>query len=131
MEAAAFAKVTQGRIAQVASKYGGWKAFLKLLASLLKDIYRSTNNSPENNTPLDEEQEFIAKTYLPLVAVEDPPDAVEALLFTVESYGWRVFEAIIAIVDPITKGRLLGMVVSGLPETLRKEFRTAVISAGS
>lgn len=129
-EVAKFAKVTQGRIAQVASKYGGWKAFLKLLASLYRSINRGTNNPPKNNLPLDEEQEFIARTYLPLVAVEDPPDAVEALLFTVKSYGWQVFEAILATLDFITKGRLLGAMMSGLPDVLRKEFRAAVIAAG-
>ena len=130
VEAAKLAKVTQGRIAQVASKYGGWKAFLKLLASLLKGINTTTNNSPENNSHLDEDQQFLAQTYLPLVAVEDPPDAVQALLITVQSYGWRVFEAILSVMDSETKGRLLAAMMAGLPDALRKEFRAAVAAAG-
>ncbi len=133
-EAAKFAQVTQGRIAQVASKYGGWKAFLKLLASLLESIYTTTNNSPENNSPLDEDQEYLARTYLPLVAVEDPPDTVEALLVTVQSHGWRVFEAILQAADPETKSelvsRLLGMVLSGLPDILKQGIRAAAIADG-
>jgi rhodanese-related sulfurtransferase len=130
VEAAKFAQVTQGRIAQVASKYGGWKVFLKLLASLLESIYRTTNNSPEDKPTLDEEQEFIARTYLPLTAVEDPPDMVEALLVTVQSHGWRMFEAILEAVDPVTKGRLLAKMMAGLPDALRKEFRATVVVAG-
>lgn len=130
VEAAKFASVTQSRIAQVASKYGGWKAFLKLLASLLKGINTTTNNSPENNTHLDDDQQFLAQTYLPLVAVEDPPDAVQALLITVQSYGWRVFEAILSAIDSETKGRLLAAMMAGLPDALRKEFRAAVAAAG-
>jgi hypothetical protein len=130
VEAAKLAKVTQGRIAQVASKYGGWKVFLKLLASLLKGINTTTNNSLENNPHLDEDQQFLAQTYLPLVAVEDPPDAVQALLITVQSYGWRVFEAILSAMDSETKGRLLAAMMAGLPDVLRKEFRAAVAAAG-
>jgi hypothetical protein len=48
--------VTQGRISQIAAKYGGWKAYKQLLAA----IFYSTVKPDNDSEPLDESQEFIA-----------------------------------------------------------------------
>jgi predicted XRE-type DNA-binding protein len=117
--AATVAGVTQGRISQIAAKYGGWKAYKKILAVLYNSIYRPANNSD----PLDSEQEFIANTYLPLAADESPPDAVQAVVDCIQVYGWRVFQAILAATSIETRGRLLAVLVSGLPQGLQEEFR--------
>jgi len=117
--AATIAGVSQGRISQVAAKYGGWKAYKKLLAVVFNSIYRSANNSD----PLDEEQEFIANTYLPLAADESPPDAVQAVVDCIQVYGWRVFQVILTATSIETRGRLLAALVSGLPLGLQEEFR--------
>lgn len=122
VDAATKACVTQGRISQVAAKYGGWKAYKKLLAVVFNSIYRGANNSD----PIDEEQEFIAKTYLPLAADESPPDAVQAVIDCLQVYGWRVFQAILAATSIETRGRLLAALVSGLPQGLQEEFRGLV-----
>lgn len=113
------ANVTQGRISQIASEMGGWRVLKKLLASLLDSLYRTANNFE----PLDEEQKFLAKTYLPLVAEEDPSDVIPALVITVQDYGWKVFEAILAATSLKTRGRLLAVVISGLPPGLHQEFK--------
>ena len=55
VDAADKAGVTQGRISQIAAKYGGWKAYKKILAVVFNSIYRPANNSE----PLDSEQEFM------------------------------------------------------------------------
>jgi hypothetical protein len=119
VDAASNAGVSQGRISQIAAKYGGWKAYKKLLALLFNSIYRVANNSD----PLDEEQEFIAQTYLPLATSESPPDAVQAVVDCIQVYGWRVFQGILTATSIETRGRLLAALVSGLPEGLLEEFR--------
>jgi hypothetical protein len=127
VETAATAGVTQGRISQIAAKYGGWKAYKKLLAVVFNSIYRPANNSE----PLDSEQEFIAKTYLPLVTSESPPDAVQAVVDCIQGYGWRVFQAILTATDIETRGRLLAALVSGLPQGLREEFRAIALASSA
>ena len=119
VDAAATAGVTQGRISQIAAKFGGWKAYKKLLAVVFNSIYRGANNSD----PLDEEQEFIANTYLPLATAESPPDAVQAVVDCIQVYGWQVFQAILTATSIETRGRLLAALVSGLPQGLQQEFR--------
>ena len=123
--AATVAGVTQGRISQIAAKYGGWKAYKKLLAVLFNSIYRGANNSD----PLDSEQEFIAKTYLPLATAESPPDAVQAVVDCIQAFGWRVFQAILTATSIETRGRLLAALVSGLPQGLLEVFRGVVLGA--
>ena len=114
--------VSQGRISQVAAKYGGWIAFKKLLVALFNSLYRTANNFE----PLGEEHEFIASTYLPLVAEEDPPDAIEAMIATVRAYGWRVFEAILAATPIKTRAQLVAVLLNGLPTELQEELRVLV-----
>jgi hypothetical protein len=126
VDAAFKAGVTQGRISQIAAKYGGWKAYKKILAVVFNSIYRGANSSET----LDEEQEFIAKTYLPLAADESPPDAIQAVVDCIQVYGWRVFQAIIAATSLETRGRLLAALVSGLPQGLLEEFRGVVGAIG-
>ncbi len=117
--AATAAGVSQGRISQIAAKYGGWRAYKKLLAVLFNCTLTTANNSE----PLDETQEFIANTYLPLTAESSPPDAIEGMLGTIEAYGWRGFQAILAATEIETRGRLLAALLSGLPQDLQSQFR--------
>jgi hypothetical protein len=125
--AATEACVSQSRISQIAAKYGGWKAYKKLLAVVSNSIYKPANNSE----PLDSEQEFIANTYLPLATSESPPDAVQAVVDCIQVYGWRVFQAIITATSIETRGRLLAALVSGLPQGLQEEFRDVAGLAGA
>jgi hypothetical protein len=111
---ASIAGLTQGRISQVAAQYGGWAAYKKLLALLLESPYRGTNNF----APLDAEQEWVASSYLPLAAEESPPEAIKVMLLTIGVYGWRGFQAILAATSAATRGRLLAVLISGLPPDL-------------
>ena len=99
-----------------------WK---QLLAVLLNCTYTGTNNSE----PLDEAQEFVANTYLPLTAAESPPDAIEAIFTTLQAYGWRGFQAILAATEIETRGRLLAALLSGLPQELQSKFRALAVEA--
>jgi len=117
--AAKAAEVTQGRISQIAAKLGGWQAFRRLLAFLLDSPNRGANISGQ----LDTEQLFMADTYLPLAAEESPPDAISAMVDCFQVYGWHVFKTILAATPVKTRGQLLAVLISGLPETLRDEFR--------
>ena len=117
--------LTQGRISQVAAKFGGWVEYKKLLAVLLESLYTTANNF----CPLNEEQLFIAENYFPLVAEEDPPDAVGAMLTTGKAYGWKIFESILAVTSPQTRGKLVAALISGLPPDRRDELRSLLESA--
>jgi len=118
--AARVAGVSQGRISQIAAKFGGWGGYLKILALLLVTTNRGANNSDS----LDEEQHFIASEYLPLAAEEPPPDAIGAMVDCLQVYGWRVFETILAATPVKTRGQLLATLISGLPEPLLQEFKS-------
>ncbi len=117
--AAQAAGVTQGRISQIAAKLGGWQVFRQLLAVLLDSRNRTANISGQ----LDDEQLFMADTYLPLAAEESPPDAIGAMADCFQVYGWHVFKTILAATPVKTRGQLLAVLISLMPETLRDEFR--------
>lgn len=111
--------LTHGRISQIAAKYGGWMAYKKLLACLLESPYSGANNL----STLDSEQQFLAETYLPLAAEDDPLAAVEAVFIALKAYGAKVFESILAATSPETRSRLLAALICGLPPELIGEFR--------
>ena len=50
-------------------------------------------------------------------------------LDSTQVYGWRVFQAILTATEIETRGRLLAVLVSGLPQGLLEEFRGVVEGA--
>ena len=49
------------------------------------------------------------------------------MLTTLQAYGWRGFQAILAATSIETKGRLLAALLIGLPQELQSEFRALVV----
>jgi hypothetical protein len=105
--------VTQGRISQIASLLGGWKAFKKILAVLL-GLYRGVNNLEE----LTDEEKWLAETYLPLVVNETYSEALSEMGITVKAYGVKSFLRILQFSPLPTQIKLLSRILSELTESV-------------
>lgn len=105
--------VTQGRISQIASLLGGWKAFKKILAVLL-GLYRDVNNLEE----LTDEEKWLAETYLPLVVNETDLKALSEIGIALKAYGVKGFLRILQSSPLPTQIRLLSRILSKLNESV-------------
>lgn len=105
--------VTQGRISQIASLLGGWKAFKKILAALL-GLYRDVNNLEE----LTDEEKWLAETYLPLVVNETDSEALSEIGIALKAYGVKGFLRILQSSPLPTQIRLLSRILSKLNESV-------------
>ncbi len=109
--------LTQGRLSQIAADWGGWKAFKKLLVVLL-GIYRGANKLGE----LTEEEQFHAKTYLPLTWDESPEYALAESVKILKIYGAKATERIFSTLPAELGAKLLAAMVGQLPWQLQREF---------
>jgi len=105
--------VTQGRISQIASLLGGWKAFKKILAALL-GLYRDVNNLEE----LTDEEKWLAETYLPLVVNETDSEALCEMGIAVKACGVESFLRILHFSPLPTQIRLLSRILSELYQSV-------------
>ncbi len=108
------AGLSQGRISQIAAQFGGWKLYKQLLVLLYKSLYRPTNISVDEAPPLDEEQLFVANTYLPLLGSEEPFDSLPTLLQVAQTYGVKAFGQILSRTSSTTMAQLFILLVLGL-----------------
>jgi hypothetical protein len=109
------ANITQGRLSQIASEFGGWGVLKKLLAALLDG-----NNSATNNfSGLSEEERWMAQTYLPLVVNE----ALSEIGIAVKAYGVKGFLRILQSSPQATQVQLLSRIFEVMPEGMRQELR--------
>ena len=105
--------VTQGRISQIASLLGGWKAFKKILAVLL-GLYRDVNNLEE----LTDEEKWLAETYLPLLVNETDSEALSEIGIALKAYGVESFLRILQFSPLPTQIKLLSRILSELNESV-------------
>lgn len=105
--------VTQGRISQIASLLGGWKAFKKILAALL-GLYRGVNNLEE----LSDEEKWLAETYLPLVVNDTHSEALSEIGIALKAYGVKGFLRILQSSPLPTQIKLLSRILSKLNESV-------------
>ena len=49
------------------------------------------------------------------------------MLTTLQAWGWRGFQAILAATEIETRGRLLAALLSGLPQELQSKFRALAV----
>ena len=116
------ANMTQGRISQIASEFGGWAKFKTILFALLKGL----SNGANATSVQDVETQWLAKTYLPLLA-ENPDNhpsveivkLVGALLLV---YRHKMFCAILRETSIQTKATILGHLFRLFSPELREEF---------
>ena len=116
------ANMTQGRISQIASEFGGWAKFKTILFALLEGLSNGANATRVQ----DVEISWLAKTYLPLLA-ENPDNhssveivkEIGALLLV---YRHKMFCAILRETPIQTKATILGYLFRLFSPELREEF---------
>ncbi|MBW4597794.1 MAG: hypothetical protein KME46_34045, partial [Brasilonema angustatum HA4187-MV1] len=120
----------RSRISQIANEVaGGFASFRKVLISLLSSLYRTVNTLAE---PLTEDEQFAAKTYLPLLLEEntlDPTELVKEVVAIASTLGWKSFSCILAALNPHHRAKLLGNMLIFLPEEWHKELLEISIPA--
>jgi hypothetical protein len=119
---------SQELISKIAKDFGGWKTFKKILLILL-GLYRGGNNL---ELPLTEDEEFLAKTYLPLVLDELESDAEQVareISTTAVSVGAEAFARIFRAVPLHDQARMLAAVLQTLPFIFQREL-TALLEGG-
>ena len=118
--------LSQPLISKIAADFGGWGNLKKLLLTLLKALYRVSNNFLEAD--VDPELMFLAKTFLPtLVKEEMSPQAIALELAAVaQSFGWEDLEIILGRTSLEVLSSLLVSLLSSLPDKNRAIFLKSV-----
>lgn len=123
---ATLAKITQGRLSQIADSLGGWLALKKILASLL-GVYRGTNNFSD----LTDEEKWMASSFLPIVLGEPPDNAIHEVGQIIQAYGLSVFLRILTAATPKTQARLLALLIQALPVSFQSELLAWLETVGA
>lgn len=112
------ASISQSLIAKVASQFGGWGNFKKLLLALLNPLSNDSNNFAS----LTDEEKWLAQCYLPTLLNDPPETVVEHIRAVVQAFGFRGFRAIVAATSPNTQARLLALVMQALPLEVQSQL---------
>lgn len=116
--------LTQGRISQIASEFGGWKALKKILAVLLSIPYSTAKDSKDASEQFtDSELEWMSKTYLPLVInEEDSVKVVSEVVQIISVCDFKQFQRILIMMPLPSQAKLLACILVVLPDWLRLWF---------
>jgi len=115
------AGITQGRLSQIATEFGGWNQLKRLLVALYKRLYSAANNRQDDAIALEPDFFWIAQTYLPVLVNDwlkgDEPMTAESVMEVIKVAGWTRFWGVIQEM-PITAvakfmGVLGGLLASG------------------
>ncbi|BAZ18460.1 hypothetical protein NIES4071_103450 (plasmid) [Calothrix sp. NIES-4071] len=106
-----YGKVSQGRISQIMQRFGGWGAILKLIAAVLLGVKEKDKPCTANSF---DDEEWIIKTYLPLIlqtAVDDPVEAARELVSIAVAHGWDALKKCISCVGYELQQQLVELVL--------------------
>ena len=141
---AAAAGMKQPNLSKIAQPFGGWKRLKKILLLLLNKLYSVGNifsdseqalfDQPESELSESEYKElkdleaikFMATEYLPLVFDSLEVDVPKEIQMVAESFGKQGFEKIIELMPLKYKAKLLGIILSLLPQKVGDELRCAI-----
>jgi predicted XRE-type DNA-binding protein len=112
--------ISQPMIAQTASQFGGWKQLQKLLLVLLDPLYIQGNHLGA----LDDEEKWLAQTYLPILLDEPIPieEAAQNIEQLIQGYGMNAFLRILAASHPQISAQLLALVLQRFPENFSQDI---------
>lgn len=109
---AAIARISQGRVSQIAKEVGGWAILKKLLALLVKYPNGANNSAPPD---VGEDILWWSQNYLPPILDDcTPVEVVAEVVYFVANYGIKAFEQALALVDEGIKIRLTAAIASHL-----------------
>lgn len=112
--------VSQGRLSQIAAKFGGWREYKKILAALLESLYTPANKSRAESEDYDQ----VWTNWLPCAAAEDPERLVEVLSRCAEYFGWQGFTDILSDTSAMIRGGWVATLINALPADRRDEMRS-------
>ncbi len=92
---------------------------LKSLLVLLIDTFKAKLTPLEE---LDDELRWLAETYLPLFATEEPTEAIKEFLLLGKAYGWKTFKKVLTATDAPTLCHLLKIVLDLVVPSLDLEL---------
>jgi hypothetical protein len=116
---ASAADISQPLISKIASQFGGWQYFKKLLLSL----YSSPNSTSNNFDALTDEERWFAQTYFPLLLDEPPEVALQGVSQLIQVYGTSTFLRVLAATTFKTQAKLLSLLIQHLlPGSWQEEF---------
>jgi hypothetical protein len=98
---------SRSRIAQIASEFGGWKPFKRMLEVLINGSIKGTNN-------LTDEERWLAETYLPLVVEENDP--ITEIASLVKVHGIEGVMKILSATSGMTQTKVLIEMFNLIPE---------------
>ncbi len=129
-----YAGISQPLIAKIAAQFGGWGRLKKILLVLLDPLYSDSNNFDASSTrlqrdpmtssgqALDDDEKWLAQTYLPILLEEPPEEAVQNIGQIIQGYGISAFLRILAVSSLQTQAKLLALVLRGFPEIFQQDF---------
>lgn len=112
------AGISQPLIAKIAAQFGGWGHLKKILLALLDPFYSDSNNFDA----LDDEEKWLAQTYLPILLDEPTEEAVQNIGQIIQGYGISAFLRLLSVSGFQTQAKLLALVLQGLPEIFLRDF---------
>jgi hypothetical protein len=108
------AQVTQGWVSKFFAGLGGWQVWRKIITSLLKTSYTTSNNFEAALDILTDDERWIAQAWLRelVAAFEDDPQGVpESVAATALAYGAAAWARILSAGDRVVVARLLGQML--------------------
>ena len=111
-------QVTQGWVSKFFAGLGGWQVWRKIITSLLKASYKTSNNFAAALENLSYDERWIAQTWLrELVAAfeDDPQGVAESVAATALAYGAAAWARILRAADRTVVAQLLGQMLSVVP----------------
>lgn len=119
-EVSAAAKVKQSQISKLSDRFmGGWRTALKIFQTLLETPYSQWNIF---SAPVTEDEQWMAKEYLPAVAAESVEEVVTQVGALLEAFGWETWRRLVAILEPEVRIRLAAAIAAGLPIEVQQQL---------
>lgn len=119
---AELANVSQGWISKFFAGLGGWRVWRKIITSLLKSSYKTSNNLDSALENLSEDEIWIAQEYLSILVLEleeNPLEVAESVASLALGYGASAWSRILGAADRNVVAELLGMMLLVVPEWVR------------
>jgi hypothetical protein len=120
------AQVSQGWVSKFFAGLGGWRVWRKIITSLLKTSYKTSNNFEMTLEKLTEDERWIAQECLSVLvsALEDNPlEVAENVAALALGYGSAAWSRILGTADRNVVAQLLGMMLLVTPEWVMAELK--------
>jgi hypothetical protein len=113
---AAAAHTIQGQVSKILSKVGGMERVKKIFQTLIEPLSKWNNFEP------DDEQMWMAKTFLALVLENEPENLVESVSNLANVYGSDAWIGMVPLLQAEVRVAAIAQFVTLMPEQWRREL---------